>query len=199
MKKAAPSSKDMPATGIRHECDHDAIRSSVAGLRTCRHFKAVSGRHHNHLSPSWVLGDGNDAISDLQMHRARVQLAITPALVSRCLFRTWKPWTLSPSASISPQHSKPSVKGVFGGLSTAPWRTIRSWKFIPLYDIERIMYPSTCSSNWVWASYNMLTSWRHHTTHQARTRTRISPSIGRNSGWLCTFSILTPPYPVSVT
>ncbi|KOX70058.1 hypothetical protein WN51_04575 [Melipona quadrifasciata] len=40
--------------------------------------------------------------------------------------------TPSPTCSMSPAHSDPIMKGVFGGESIAPCLAIRSWKFNPL-------------------------------------------------------------------
>ncbi|CAD1472351.1 unnamed protein product, partial [Heterotrigona itama] len=37
--------------------------------------------------------------------------------------------TPSPTCSMSPAHSDPIMKGVFGGESIAPCLAIRSWKF----------------------------------------------------------------------
>lgn len=43
------------------------------------------------------------------------------------------PFTLSPRASTIPEHSNPGTRGVLGGLSIFPCRTIKSMKFNPLW------------------------------------------------------------------
>lgn len=43
------------------------------------------------------------------------------------------PFTLSPRASTIPEHSNPGTRGVLGGLSMFPCRTIKSMKFKPLW------------------------------------------------------------------
>lgn len=48
--------------------------------------------------------------------------------------------TPSPTCSMSPAHSNPSMNGVLGGESMAPWRTTRSWKFSPLQQISLFNY-----------------------------------------------------------
>lgn len=49
------------------------------------------------------------------------------------------PVTLSPRASTIPEHSNPGTRGVLGGLSMFPCRTIKSMKFKPLWmaNVER--------------------------------------------------------------
>jgi hypothetical protein len=49
-----------------------------------------------------------------------------------CEWLTLKSVTPSPTSSTSPAHSNPRMKGVLGGESMAPWRTIKSWKLSPL-------------------------------------------------------------------
>lgn len=58
--------------------------------------------------------------------------------------QTWNhtsyPFTLSPRASTIPEHSNPGTKGVLGGLSMLPCRTIRSMKFKPLWTASRKIF-----------------------------------------------------------
>lgn len=58
--------------------------------------------------------------------------------------QTWNhtsyPFTLSPRASTIPEHSNPGTKGVLGGLSMLPCRTIRSMKFKPLWTASRKVF-----------------------------------------------------------
>lgn len=52
---------------------------------------------------------------------------------------TLKSVTFSPTASTSPAHSNPRIRGVFGGLSITPCRTIRSGKLMPLQTNTRFI------------------------------------------------------------
>lgn len=58
------------------------------------------------------------------------QIDITLSIKSQNV--TSYPFTLSPRASTIPEHSKPGTRGVLGGLSIFPCRTIKSMKFKPL-------------------------------------------------------------------
>ena len=63
-------------------------------------------------------------------HFVRITNYFTPYCKTWLL--TFRSSTASPTASTSPAHSKPMTKGTFGGLSMAPWRTIKSVKLRPL-------------------------------------------------------------------